>query len=46
LSPTLAEYSDSGLKKGEHVAYRVRAINSGGESAYSNIARDIVAGRP
>jgi hypothetical protein len=32
------EYSDSG-KNGQHVSYRVRAINAEGESAYSNIVR-------
>jgi hypothetical protein len=42
LAATAAEYSDSSLKKGERVAYRVRAINAGGESAYSNIARGTV----
>jgi hypothetical protein len=40
------EYSDSGLKKGEHIAYRVRAINGDGESAYSNIARGVVPAKP
>ena len=32
------EYSDPG-KNGQHVSYRVRAINAEGESAYSNIVR-------
>jgi hypothetical protein len=40
LPNTATEYSDSSLKKGDRVAYRVRAINSDGESAYSNIARN------
>ena len=39
LSATATEYSDSSLKRGERFAYRVRAINGDGESAYSNIAR-------
>ena len=39
LPSTATEYSDSSLKKGERFAYRVRAINADGESAYSNIAR-------
>jgi hypothetical protein len=46
LSATATAYSDSGLKAGEHLAYRVRSINLGGESAYSNIARGVVADRP
>jgi hypothetical protein len=39
LAANAAEYSDSTLKKGQHVAYRVRAVNDAGQSAYSNIAR-------
>jgi len=39
LSATATEYADSTLKKGARFAYRVRAINDDGESAYSNIAR-------
>jgi hypothetical protein len=39
LPATTTEYSDSSLKKGERFAYRVRAINGDGESAYSNIVR-------
>jgi hypothetical protein len=31
------EYTDSGVAKGERAAYRVRAYNDAGESAYSNI---------
>src|SRR5450432_380465 len=46
LSATVTEYSESGLGKGEHVAYRVRAINAGGESAYSNIARGVIVAKP
>jgi len=46
LPSTATEYNDSGLKKGTHVAYRVRAINAGGESAYSNIARTVVPAKP
>ncbi len=46
MSATVTEYSDSGLKKGERIAYRVRAINAGGESAYSNIVRGVVAEKP
>jgi hypothetical protein len=34
-----AEYSDTPVKNGQHVAYRVRAVNAEGESAYSNIVR-------
>ena len=45
LPSTATEYSDSSLKKGDHFAYRVRAVNSDGESAYSNIARSAVAMR-
>jgi len=39
LAGTATEYSDLGLKRGQAVAYRVRAANAAGESAYSNIAR-------
>ena len=39
LAGSVTEYSDSGLKRGQAVAYRVRAANAAGESAYSNIAR-------
>ena len=42
LTPTSTNYSDFGLKKGERFAYRVRAINGDGESAYSNIARGVL----
>jgi len=46
LPATAAEYSDSSLKKGERFAYRVRAINSEGESAYSNIVRGALPSKP
>jgi hypothetical protein len=46
LPPTATEYSDSSLKKGARVAYRVRAINGDGESAYSNIARGALPTKP
>jgi hypothetical protein len=39
------EYSDSGLAKGEAAAYRVRAFNDVGESAYSNIVHVMVSGK-
>jgi len=39
LKANAAEYSDSTLKKGQHVAYRVRAVNDAGQSAYSNVVR-------
>jgi hypothetical protein len=41
LPNTATEYSDSSLKKGDRFAYRVRAVNSDGESAYSNIVRSV-----
>jgi hypothetical protein len=43
LPNTATQYSDSSLKNGAHLAYRVRAINSDGESAYSNVARTAVS---
>ena len=46
LPSNATEYDDSGLKRGARVAYRVRAINAGGESAYSNIARAVVPAKP
>ena len=46
LPPTATEYTDSSLKKGERFAYRVRAINGDGESAYSNIVRGVLPTRP
>jgi hypothetical protein len=39
LAPGATEYSDSDVGKGQRAAFRVRAINADGESAYSNIAR-------
>jgi len=39
LSPAANEYTDSRAPK--HAAYRVRAINHDGESAYSNVAASI-----
>ena len=39
LAPSAVDYSDSRVKKGQEVAYRVRATNAGGESASSNIVR-------
>jgi hypothetical protein len=39
LAANATEYSDSTLKKGERAAYRVRAVNNAGQSAYSNIER-------
>lgn len=39
LAPIATEYTDSGLKKNEMAAYRIRAFNKEGESAYSNIVR-------
>ena len=46
LPATKTEYSDSSLKKGERFAYRVRAINGDGESAYSNIVRGALPSKP
>jgi hypothetical protein len=47
LPPTATEYTDTTtLKKGERFAYRVRAINDDGESAYSNIARGSLPLKP
>jgi hypothetical protein len=43
LAATASDYSDAGVTNGQHVSYRVRAINGDGESAYSNIARTTVA---
>jgi hypothetical protein len=39
LAAGAAEYRDADVKNAQQVAYRVRAINMGGESAYSNVAR-------
>jgi hypothetical protein len=39
LAPGTTEYSDSEVKNGQGAAFRVRAVNADGESAYSNIVR-------
>jgi hypothetical protein len=39
LPPSANTYTDSDLTKGKALAYRIRAFNESGESAYSNIAR-------
>ena len=39
LAAGTTEYSDSEVKGGQRVAYRVRAVSGDGESGYSNIAR-------
>ena len=39
LGPGTTEYSASDVGKGQRFAFRVRAVSSDGESAYSNIAR-------
>ena len=39
LAPSAVDYSDSRVKKGQQLAYKVRATNAGGESASSNIVR-------
>jgi hypothetical protein len=46
LPPTATAYSDSSLKKNERFAYRVRAINGDGESAYSNVVRGALPAKP
>jgi hypothetical protein len=43
LGPAASDYTDSRVNKGQQVAYRVRAANGDGESAYSNIARIMIA---
>ena len=45
LPASAKEYSDASLKRGQHVGYRVRAVNDTGQSAYSNIARAAVAAK-
>jgi hypothetical protein len=42
LGPHVSEYTDSERKNRQRAAYRVRAVNAEGESAYSNIARWVV----
>ncbi len=39
LPATAAEYTDTGIRQGQSFAYRVRAVNANGPSAYSNIVR-------
>jgi len=39
LGAKASEYRDNTLRKGQKAAYRVRALNSAGESAYSNVVR-------
>jgi hypothetical protein len=39
LGNTATEYTDAGVAKAQRAAYRVRAYNDEGESAYSNVAR-------
>jgi hypothetical protein len=46
LGANANEYSDSGVRKGQHAAYRVRAVNADGESAYSNVVRTTAALTP
>jgi hypothetical protein len=46
LSSSATEYADSAAKKGQHLAYRVRAANADGESTYSNVERITVPAKP
>jgi len=46
LNSAATEYEDSTAKKGQHLAYRVRAANAEGESAYSNVERIAVPAKP
>jgi hypothetical protein len=39
LGANASGYRDNTLRKGQKAAYRVRALNSAGESAYSNVVR-------
>lgn len=39
LAANATKFSDTSVKKGQQVGYRVRAMNANGSSAYSNIAR-------
>jgi len=43
LAGGTTEYSDSNIKDGQPVAYRVRAVSADGESGYSNLARVAVS---
>jgi hypothetical protein len=39
LAASAVEYDDTSVRGGQRVAYRIRAVNAEGESAYSNIVR-------
>jgi len=39
LGATASDYTDASYRSGMRSSYRVRAVNSGGTSAYSNIVR-------
>jgi len=43
VEKSATEYTESGVAKGEGAAYRVRAYNDAGESAYSNIVHVTVS---
>jgi hypothetical protein len=43
LPANATSYGDTNTKKGQPVAYRVRAINGDGESAYSNVVHGMTA---
>ncbi|HKR85996.1 MAG TPA: fibronectin type III domain-containing protein [Terriglobales bacterium] len=45
LGKTDTEYTDPGMTRGTSAAYRVRAYNNAGESAYSNIVHLSVPGK-
>jgi len=45
LGPSASDYTDSRVQRGQQVAYRVRAANADGLSAYSNIVRITLAAR-
>jgi titin len=42
LPATARDYTDATVKRGQNLAYRVRATNANGASAYSNIVRTSV----
>jgi hypothetical protein len=46
LPATASEFTDTSLQRGERFAYRVRAINGDGESAYSNIEHGTLPAKP
>jgi hypothetical protein len=46
LGPNAGEHTDAEIKSGQRAAYRVRAVNAEGESAYSNVARLPTRGKP